>query len=76
MGTVGASIVSNPIRMEVTQLPKGNMNDGSLHTRSQTSEITSQRVSISGNNSGGKSRYAKRRKEAAWQASLYLMPTL
>jgi hypothetical protein len=51
MGTVGASIVSNPIRLESTQPPAGNINDestqppagnindGSLHTRSQTSEL-------------------------------------
>jgi hypothetical protein len=73
IGTVGASIVSNPIRMEVTQPPDGNINDGSLHTRTQTSEATSRRVSISGNDNGGRSRYAKRTKEAAWQAFLYVI---
>jgi hypothetical protein len=73
METVSASIVSNPIRMEVTQLSGRNLNDGSLHTRSQTSEVTSRRVSTSGNDNGGRSRYAKRTKEAAWQAFLYVI---
>jgi hypothetical protein len=73
MGTVGASIISNPIRMEVTHPPDGNIKDGSLLTRSQTLEATSRRVSMSGNDKGGRSRYAKRTKEAAWQAFLYVI---
>jgi hypothetical protein len=57
IGMVGASIVSNPSRMEVAQSSDRNINDGSLHTRSQTSEIP---VRISGNDNRGRSRYAER----------------
>jgi hypothetical protein len=67
MGTVGASIVSN------VQSPDRNINDESLQTRTQTSEVTSQRFSISGSDNRGKSRYAKRTQEAAWQAFLYVI---
>jgi hypothetical protein len=45
-----------------------NINDRSL--------FASQLGSISGNNNRGRSRYAERTKEAAWQAFLYVMPTL
>jgi hypothetical protein len=71
---VGASIVSNPSRMEVPQLSDRNINDGSLHIQSQTSNVvTSQRGNISGNDNRGRKRYAERTKEAAWQAFLYVL---
>jgi hypothetical protein len=73
MGTVGASIVSNSSRFELAQSSDRNISDGSLHTRSQTLEATSQRGSISGNDNQASSRYAERSKEAAWQAFLYVL---
>jgi hypothetical protein len=73
IGMVGASIVSNPSRTEVAQSSDRNINDGSLHTRSQTLEVTSRRGSVSGNGNRARSRYAERSKEAAWQAFLYVL---
>jgi hypothetical protein len=73
IGMVGASIDSNPSRMEVAQSSDRDINDGSLHTRSQILEVTSQRGSISGNGNRGRARYAERKKETAWQAFLYVL---
>jgi hypothetical protein len=73
IGMVGASMGSNPSRTEVTQSSDRNSNDESLHIRSQTLEATSRRFSISGNGDRGRSRYAERKKEAAWQAFLYVL---
>jgi hypothetical protein len=72
IGIVGASILSNPNRMEGTQSSGRKMSDGSLHTRPLSSAVVSYRGSISGNDNRGSSRYAERRKETAWQAFLYV----
>jgi hypothetical protein len=72
IGIVGASILSNPNRMEGTQSSGRKMSDGSLHTRPLSSAVVSYRGSISGNDNRGSSRYAERRKETAWQAFLYI----
>jgi hypothetical protein len=74
IGMVGASIIASPSRMEAMQSPTGNINDRSLHTRSQTLEAAStQPGSISGNDNQGSSQYAERTKEAARQTFLYVM---
>jgi hypothetical protein len=74
IGIVGASIITSPSRMEAMQSPVGNSNDGSLHARSHILEAASTQLgSISGNDNQGRSRYAERTKEAAWQAFLYVI---
>jgi hypothetical protein len=50
-----------------------NINDASLPNQSQTLEAASQRGSISSNDNPGRSRYAERTKEVAWQAFLYVI---
>jgi hypothetical protein len=71
IGMVDASIRSNTSRLEATQWSDRNIND--VSTRSQTSELASQRGSISGNEHRVRSRYSERTKEAAWQAFLYVI---
>jgi hypothetical protein len=72
IGMVNASILSNANPMEAMhsshQLPDRNISDGSLHTLPQALEGASQLSSVD----RGKSRYAERTKEAAWQAFLYV----
>jgi hypothetical protein len=67
---LGASSLSNPSRVDVTQWSDRNINDGSLHARS---EAASQRGSISGKDNRDRSGHAERTKEVAWQAFLYVI---
>jgi hypothetical protein len=62
IGMAGASTLSTRSRMEVTQSSDRNINDESLQIEA-----------TSGNDNQGSSRYAKRTKEAAWQAFLYVI---
>jgi hypothetical protein len=68
IGQVGASISFN-------QSSGMNIKDEYPHARSQTTEIASQRGSITGNgrDNRSRSRYAERTREAAWQAFLYVI---
>jgi hypothetical protein len=71
IGKVGASSRSNSSRLEGMRWSDRNINDES--TRSQTSELASQRGIISGNDNRVRSRHSERTNEAAWQAFLYVM---
>jgi hypothetical protein len=73
IGIVGASTLSYPNPMEAMQSTHQssdrNISDGSQHARSQALESASQLSSVN----QGRSRYAQRTKEAAWQAFLYVV---
>jgi hypothetical protein len=68
IGMIDASIVSSSIGVEAIPWLDKSLTDGS--TRSQISEITSRRGSISLND---RSRYSERTKEAALQCFLYVI---
>jgi hypothetical protein len=74
IGMVGASYTASPSRMEAMQSLASNINDGSLHTCSQTlGAASTERGSIARSDNQGSSRHAERTKEAAWQAFLYVI---